>query len=62
MSIKHEIVEIALHFMESDEMTEHMRRADYLGIEDVININMTPRASLEDMLSEDTKKRIGERR
>jgi len=51
MSIKNEIIEIALECIESDEMREHMRSADYLCVGDVICIIMTSRASLEDKIS-----------
>ena len=49
--IKREITEIALGFMESAEMAEHMRSTGYLRIADVMNLIMTARASLDNKIS-----------
>ena len=51
MNTKSEIIEIALQFMESAEMIEHMRSGDWLYLYDVINTIMTSRASFEEKIA-----------
>ena len=49
--IKNEIIETALKFIESKEMSDCMRSENYLQVQDVIFIIMSSRAALEDKLS-----------